>query len=214
MDRKTLKEIARRGWDAVADRYADELYRELERKPYDRSLLGRFALMAKRELPVLDLGCGPGHVTAYLSALGLTARGIDLAPEMIRVARERNPALAFEVGDMLDLGLAPGSIGGAVAFYSLINLVRTDVPALLAQLRVALAPGAPLAIAVHQGVGEIRETEVLGARVEMVATLFTTEELSAYAKEAELTVDLAETRDPYPEEYPTRRVYLIAMRRG
>jgi hypothetical protein len=97
---------------------------------------------------------------------------------------------------MLDLGLAPGSIGGAVAFYSLINLVRMDVPVLLAQLRLALAPGAPVAIAVHQGEGEIRETEVLGARVEMVATLFTQEELSAYATQAGFTVGLAETRDP------------------
>lgn len=210
MERETLRELALRGWNAVADAYAEELYDELDGKPYDREVLDRFAAAASTDLPVLDLGCGPGHVTAHLARLGLRMRGIDLAPEMIRVARARNPALDFEIGDILDLEPAPGSLGGAIAFYSLINLVRDDVPPLLARLARGLVPGAPLAIAVHGGEGEIRETEVLGMPVEMVATLFTADELSAYAVQAGLAVTSIDTRPPYPEEYPSDRVYLIA----
>jgi DNA-binding PadR family transcriptional regulator len=39
--------------------------------------------VAARDLPVMDAGCGPGHVTAYLAAAGADAQGIDLSPEMI-----------------------------------------------------------------------------------------------------------------------------------
>jgi hypothetical protein len=49
------------------------------------------------------------------------------------------------------------------------------------------------------------ETEVLGRHVEMVAPFFTAGVLARDAMEAGLTEELADTRDPYPEEYTTRR---------
>lgn len=33
--------------------------------------------------PVLDLGCGPGHWTAYLHSLGADVTGVDMVPEFI-----------------------------------------------------------------------------------------------------------------------------------
>src|SRR5688572_4825862 len=212
MQRDELETLVRNGWDAVADRYADELYHELDRKPYDRDLLARFASMVTTDLPVLDLGCGPGHVTVHLAKMGLWVHGIDLSPEMVRVAKERSPDLGFEVGNMLDLELGANSIGGVVALYSLINLVRADVPLALERISHALAPGAPVLISAHHGEGELRETEVLGKPVEMVATLFTKEELSSYAVQAGLTVSWSDRRDPYQDEYPTQRVYLLCIK--
>ena len=73
----------------------------------------------------------------------------------------------------------------------------------------ALASGAPVAIAVHHGESEIRETAALGRYMEMVATLFTAGELARYAMQAGLTVELADKHDPYPEEYTTRRAYRL-----
>ena len=210
MDRDELRRIALHGWGAVADRYAEELFGELDRKQYDRELLALFASKVTTDLPVLDLGCGPGHVSAHLAKLGIMMHGIDLAPDMIRVARELNPDLSFEVGDMLDLRLAPQSIGGVILMYSIINLTRSDVPLLFQQLARGMAPGAPLLVGTHSGNGEIREDEIFGEKVEMVATLFTAEELSSYAVQAGLTVEVADTRMPYLEEYQSRRAYLLA----
>jgi hypothetical protein len=129
---------------------------------------------------------------------------------MTRIARERNPDISFEVGNMLDLDPAPNSFGGAVAFYSLINLVREDVPLLLSNLARGLAPGAPVAIASHCGKGELHEEELLGEKIEMVATLFTAEEIATYVREAGLNLDYLDTRSPLPDEYPTLRVYALA----
>ena len=57
-------------YDLVAPRYAERFVGELDHKPFDRALLERFAARWRpvaADLPVCDLGCGPGHIGAYLA---------------------------------------------------------------------------------------------------------------------------------------------------
>lgn len=51
---------------------------------------------------VLDLGCGPGNLTALLRDRWPAAdvRGLDSSPEMIARARAVDPSIAFEVADL------------------------------------------------------------------------------------------------------------------
>ena len=51
---------------------------------------------------VVDLGCGPGNLTALLAARwpGARLRGVDNSTEMIATARETHPEIEFEVGDL------------------------------------------------------------------------------------------------------------------
>jgi SAM-dependent methyltransferase len=77
-----------------------------------RALVGVFAELVRGHAQVVDIGCGPGHMTNLLAGLGLDAFGIDLSPEMVAVARRAHPELRFEMGSMLDLRLANASIGG------------------------------------------------------------------------------------------------------
>ena len=72
-------------YGVVAASYARELSDELDGLPFERWLLDRVAVAA-RDLPVMDAGCGPGHVTAHLAAAGADARGLDVSPEMIAEA--------------------------------------------------------------------------------------------------------------------------------
>lgn len=51
---------------------------------------------------LLDLACGPGHVTAAAHARGAEALGIDVTPAMVQAARRRFPDSRFAAGDMLD----------------------------------------------------------------------------------------------------------------
>jgi trans-aconitate methyltransferase len=56
-------------------------------------------LEAKPGERILDLGCGTGHLTAQIAAKGASVVGIDRSAEMIQQAREKYPALQFEVMD-------------------------------------------------------------------------------------------------------------------
>ncbi|GAA4714825.1 class I SAM-dependent methyltransferase [Promicromonospora umidemergens] len=95
---------------------------------------------------VADVGCGPGHVTAYLRDRGVDAFGIDLSPQLIAAAREANPDLRFDVGDMGALDIATGSLAGVLANYSIIHTPPDVLPALLGELSRVLAPGGHLLV--------------------------------------------------------------------
>ena len=51
---------------------------------------------------VVDLGCGPGNLTALLADRwpGADVRGVDSSPEMIAKARDAQPGIDFQVGDL------------------------------------------------------------------------------------------------------------------
>ena len=50
----------------------------------------------------LDMGCGTGILCRILAQAGIAPRGMDLSPGMIAIAREENPGIPFDVGDMTD----------------------------------------------------------------------------------------------------------------
>jgi len=62
-------------------------------------------LKAKPGERILDVGCGTGHLTAKIGEAGAIVVGVDCSPEMIAQARERYPALRFEVMDARQLEL-------------------------------------------------------------------------------------------------------------
>src|SRR5579862_901764 len=91
----------RASYDAVAEQYTARVHDELIHKPLDRGVLQAFADQLEDEhgpgAVVCDIGCGPGHIGAFLAARGLTAAGIDLSPSMIERARALHPEMTFAV---------------------------------------------------------------------------------------------------------------------
>src|SRR5690349_10665090 len=87
-------------YDRVAGEYTARIADELDGKPLDRALLHAFAEQVGGAGTVADIGCGPGHVAAFLAASGAQVEGIDLSEGMVAQARRRYPALAFRQGDM------------------------------------------------------------------------------------------------------------------
>ena len=94
--------------------------------PLDRALLGVFAEWVRTHggAPVADVGCGSGRITRILADHGLDVFGVDLSPEMVRLAQRLYPGLRFSVGSMLTLGLHDASLGGVLAYYSVIHVPR------------------------------------------------------------------------------------------
>ncbi|ANH39882.1 Malonyl-[acyl-carrier protein] O-methyltransferase [Nocardioides dokdonensis FR1436] len=144
---------------AVATAYADRFSDELADLPFERWLLER-AVQAADGLPVVDAGCGPGHLAAHLVGLGADARGLDLTPEMVAEARERHPGVRYDVGDLRRLIRPESAVGwGAVlGWYSLIHLAGSELPDALAALARPLAPGGLLVLGLHAG-QEVRHVD-------------------------------------------------------
>jgi uncharacterized protein YceH (UPF0502 family) len=142
----------RASYGAIAADYADQLGTELEGLPFERWLLDRVVKEAGSR-PVVDAGCGPGHVTAYLAAAGADARGLDLTPEMIEQARARFPGVRYDIGDLTRL-IRPENAdgwGAVLGWYSLIHLAGSEFPAAVSALARPLAPGGVLVLAGHAG---------------------------------------------------------------
>ena len=66
---------------------------DLAPAPWLRAAFWAFAEDVRALGPVLDVGCGPGTVTAHLAELGVDVSGVDLSPRMVAHARRRHPAL-------------------------------------------------------------------------------------------------------------------------
>ena len=96
--------------------------------------------------PVLDLGCGPGHWTAYLHALDVDVTGVDIVPEFIAHARATHPGPEFRLGSMTALDVPEHSVAGILAWYSTIHLSPLEVDRVLAEFRRLLATSGMLVV--------------------------------------------------------------------
>jgi SAM-dependent methyltransferase len=200
----------RRSYDTVAEKYAAGFRDELAHKPLDRALLASLAEQAQG--PVADLGCGPGHVAAWLTERGMTAVGIDLSPVMAAVGRREHPEVEFRVGDLLDLPAEEGEFGAAVAFYSVIHLEAAELGRAFGEMHRVLRPGGLALVSFHIGTEVRRLTEFLGHDVEVDFHFFEPPQVIAAVEEAGFAVDMRLERAHYPQEVATRRGYLLARR--
>ncbi|MFI5606029.1 class I SAM-dependent methyltransferase [Amycolatopsis sp. NPDC051903] len=126
--------------ELYASLFADPRLAEL---PFTRTMVSTFAELvgATGNPRVADVGCGPGHITAFLGEAGLAVRGLDLSPGMVEHARLSFPALRFDEARMEALPFEDGALGGVLAHYSLIHTPPEELPALLAEQARVLAPG-------------------------------------------------------------------------
>ncbi len=200
---------------AAAPTYARELTDELDGLPFERWLLDRVAETAG-ELPVMDAGCGPGHVTAYLAAAGAAAQGLDLSPEMIVEAQQRYPDVSYQVGDLRRLMRPAAAVGwGAVlGWYSLIHLAASELPSAIAALARPLASGGLLVLALHAGDDVRRVTSWFELEVPPLdVVLHDVAVVVAAVQAAGLTAVEWYLRGPHEwRDETTQRLYVLARR--
>jgi SAM-dependent methyltransferase len=153
----------RAGYDTMAVDYAARFVGESVTSPWDRAMLTAFADVVSG--PVVDAGCGPGGVTAYLKGLGLEISGVDLSPRTVELTRERYPDLPVEVGSMTALDRPTGSLGGVVAWYSIIHVPAAHMPAVFAEFHRVLRPGGHLLLAFQVGDDIGHRTEAFGHQI-------------------------------------------------
>lgn len=101
--------------------------------------------------PVLDAGCGPGHWSAFLRTFGLQVEGVDATPAFVQHAARTYPDIPFHLGDLRSLELAPASLGGILAWFSLIHLDPAEAPQALRTFSAALHPEGKLLVGYFTG---------------------------------------------------------------
>lgn len=115
----------------------------------DRARIARWAEEVDGRL--LDIGCGPGHWTAFLADRGCAVEGIDLVPVFIEGASARFPHIPFRVASLTDLDAEQGSFGGVLAWYSIIHAPAEEIPSLLAAVRRVIPEGGRLLLGFFDG---------------------------------------------------------------
>ncbi|MER5458302.1 class I SAM-dependent methyltransferase [Micromonospora sp. NPDC002389] len=142
-------EQVRQAYGSVAQRYIELFGTSAQVHADDLAFIGRH--LSGRAGPVLDLGCGPGHLTDHLRASGVEATGIDIVPEFIAHAWAAHPGGRYRLGSMAELDDADHSVTGILAWGSLIHLPPPDLDAVLVEFRRVVAPGGRLVTALFVG---------------------------------------------------------------
>ena len=206
----------RESYDKIADAYARELFRELERKPCDRELLDRFAARMRGKGRVCDMGCGPGQVAHYLHDAGTAVFGLDLSPRMVELARQLSPGISFREGDIMALDLPDAALAGIAAFYAIVNIPEGSLPSVFREMYRVLQPGGLLLMAFHIGSEVIQKEELWGQVVSMDFFFFQTLSVRRMLEAAGFAIEEIIEREPYaPEvEYQSRRAYIFAGKPG
>jgi len=117
---------------------------------YHRRLNEIYAHVIPQGSRVLELGCGDGNLLGSLKpARGL---GVDLSPEMIALARERNPSIQFDVASAQEF--CTDEKFDFVILSDILNEVW-DVQILLEKVRERLDVGGRLLINVYSRLWEL-----------------------------------------------------------
>lgn len=103
---------------------------------------------------IFEIGCGPGNISNYL----LTKRpdyqlfGIDLAPNMVDLAKLNNPSAYFEVMDSRDIAQLKKQYDAILCGFCTPYLSKADVETLIKNSRKLLSTGGIFHISSMEGI--------------------------------------------------------------
>jgi SAM-dependent methyltransferase len=203
----------RDSYDALAAEHPDKVSADLGSRPLDRALLAAFAelVQAGGNRPVADVGCGAGRVTILLSRLGLDAFGVDLSPGMVALARRTYPQLRFAEGSMLALDVPAATLGGLLAYYSIIHIERGRRQEAFAEFHRVLAPGGVLMLVFQIGDEQGHRTEFFGTPVSVDWYRQRPDDIADLLRETGFEMWTTAVREPASDE-KTAQGYVLARK--
>lgn len=112
-------------WNKIAELYQDKFMNlDLYNDSYD---FFRDAI-SKPNAKLLEIGCGPGNITKYLleKNSGFDILGIDIAPNMIELAKKNNTTANFAVMDTREINTLTTKFDGIIAGFCLPYLSQIE----------------------------------------------------------------------------------------
>jgi ubiquinone/menaquinone biosynthesis C-methylase UbiE len=201
-------------YDKTAKTYAAKFMNELSHKHLDRILLSAFVTENIHSGKWIDLGCGPGQTTKYVSDCGVKdLTGTDLSPIMVETAKQSNPHLHFETADMLNLHYTDQTFAAALAFYAIVHFNMEQLEKAFQEIKRILIPGGQLLFSFHAGDQVIHLDQFLEQEVNIDFYFFDMIKVIDLLRKNGFEIIDALERQPYNEiEYPSKRAYVWVKR--
>lgn len=206
MDKNT---IAVSTYEKIAGTYTRKYFRDKSDLPFIDRFLGHLKPGSK----VLDVGCGPGQFSKYISGKGFRVVGIDLSKEMLNIAKKKVPKVRFKLMDMRNLKFDDESFDGLLVAYSLIHIPSKDVVKNLKGFYRILKPEGYILIIAQRGKPDQFINEPFKPSEKMFINFFTKKILQKYLQKARFHVIFQEEVDSLdPNSLSNKIIYTIAKR--
>ncbi len=135
-----------------------------ERAAWDRVFA--LAVGGRERVEALDIGCGTGFLSLELAARGHRVTGIDFAPQMLALAKEKaastGAAIRFEEADAENLPFSPASFDLVITRHVLWTLPHPE--AAISEWIRMLRPGGRVAVIDGQSLVAPGEEQAASAR--------------------------------------------------
>jgi 2-polyprenyl-3-methyl-5-hydroxy-6-metoxy-1,4-benzoquinol methylase len=113
-------------WDKIAQIYEDKFMSlDLYNASYDA-----FCNMISKKYPrVLELGCGPGNITKYIHEKrpDFKIEAIDVAPNMIELAKKNCPDVDFKVMDIRLINQLESNYDGIICGFCIPYISQSEL---------------------------------------------------------------------------------------
>ena len=152
-----------------------------------------FCSLFKNGDHILDVGCGAGIKSKYLSDKGFVVTGIDFSEKFINIAKRDNPGIKFYVLDMNDVSGLNTKFDGVFAQASLLHVPKNETLGVIEKFVEILKQGGHLYIAVKGkrsgGLDEeMVEENDYGYPYKRFFSFYTMDELESYLNKSKLQI--------------------------
>lgn len=175
------------------NRIAEDWVKDHDRDTWWQEGTDYFLSLLPQGAHILDVGCGAGIKTQYITDEGYNAMGVDFSEKMIEIAKREYSGLDFAVLDMYDIGTLEKNFDGIFVQAALLHIPKARAMEVLTNMKDKLNAGGFLYLAVKgmraDGMEEeMRKEDDYGYEYERFFSYFSLDELKGYFKELNLEV--------------------------
>jgi SAM-dependent methyltransferase len=125
---------------------------------WKRDIVGAFKTLLPKGR-ILEVGCGGGRDAKKLIEAGYNYVGVDITPNLMQIAKERNPEADFSIQSAYDLGIQQDSCDGCWCTAVLLHMPKSRVDKALGEIHRVVRPGGVGFIVLKEGQGEKMDGE-------------------------------------------------------
>ena len=112
-------------WNKIASQYEDKF---MDLNLYNETYDFICTYLTKPNSKILEIGCGPGNITKYILSKrpDFDIFGIDIAPNMIELAKKNNPTASFAIMDSRKISDLKNKYDGIICGFCIPYLSPED----------------------------------------------------------------------------------------